>query len=582
VRPRKVLRIARWELSRTAGGLDRRSLAYAAVALVLVAAVAPFAVDGGLHDGLYVVGVDEDSPYADAVERSDTLRAAEPSAAAFDSGRLDILARDGVRVADTDKGRAAASELRDAVRAYNADAVASEDEGAAYPVSVQVRYVDRAGSTSPSASASSTEGGGTGAGSGSGGGEGGGGNTGATDTGGASVPSAGLDLFGGGGTAGTPSDISPPFPFESLVLAFAFLVPLNFVIQAYSTSVMNERIDRRGVLTLASPVSRYEVIAGKTTPYFVASLAVASAVAVAVGGGVPSVVAVAPVALVFLSLTFVGSMFARSYKELTFVTVFVSVTVTSYVFVPAIFTDVNPIASISPLSIVVRDLQGTTAPLSWYGFSGAPLVFSSAVLFSLGAGVYREEDMFTQRALRLKALDAVVSWLHRPASVGKVAVLLIPFVLVLQLLSVAVLFALPVGVSVPLLLVAAAVVEEVAKSIAVYAGFAASVFERTTRSAVTLGALGGAGFFLGEKAAHAAQVVGLDRLEVGRAALGVAGDLPTVVLVALFLAPLLLHVATTCVSSVGARYGKRGYAVGLTAAVAVHVAYNLAVVTAVA
>ncbi|MFP4188017.1 MAG: PrsW family intramembrane metalloprotease [Halobacteriales archaeon] len=575
MRPRKVLRIARWEVSRSAGGLDRRSLAYAVVAFVLVAAVVPFAADGGLYDGLYVVGVDEDSPYHDAVEESEMLRAVEPSSEAFSSGRLDAMVEDGVRVADTDKGRATASELRDAVRRYNADLLDGYD--AAYPVSVEVRYVDR-GTASVSAGDSSEESSETSSNGDAEGSEEDGGS--GSEDGGFSVPSIGLDGFlGQGGQAGTPSGITPPFPFGSLVLAFAFLVPLNFVVQAYSTSIMNERIDRRGVLTLASPVSRYEIIAGKTLPYFAAALVIVSGVAVAVNGGAPSVVAVAPVALVFLALTFVGSMFARSYKELTFVTVFVSVSVTSYVFVPAIFTDVDPIAAISPLSIVVRDLQGATAPVSWYVFSGAPLFFSSAVLFSLGAGVYREEDMFTQRPLRLKALDALVSWLHRRASVAKVSVLLIPFVFVAQLLVVAVVFALPVGVSVPLLLVVAAVVEEVAKSLAVYAGFAASVFERTTRNALVLGTLSGVGFFVGEKAAHVAQVVGLDRLEVGRAALGVVSDASPVVVAALLVAPLLLHVITTSIASVGARYGKREYAVGLLAAVGVHVAYNLTVVS---
>jgi ABC-type Na+ efflux pump permease subunit len=577
VRPRKVLRIARWEVSRSAGGLDRRGLAYAVVALVLVAAVVPFAVDGGLYDGLYVVGVDEDSPYHEAVERSDMLRAAEPSEEAFSAGRLDVIIADGIRAADTGKGRSAVSELRDAVRGYNAELLDEYD--AAYPVSVTVRYVDR-GSASVSRGDSNTSRETSEERGGSGGTVDESPQTG--DGGGFSLPSSVDGFLGGGGRSGTPSGITPPFPFGSLVLAFAFLVPLNFVVQAYSTSIMNERIDRRGVLTIASPVSRYEIIAGKTLPYFAAALVIVSGVAVAVRGGPPSVVAVAPVALVFLALTFVGSMFARSYKELTFVTVFVSVSVTSYVFVPAIFTDVDPIAAISPLSIVVRDLQGATAPASWFLFSGAPLVFSSAVLFSLGAGVYREEDMFTQRPIRLKALDALASWLHRRASVAKVSVLLIPFVFVAQLLVVAVVFALPVSLSVPLLLVVAAVVEEIAKSIAVYAGFASSVFERTTRNALALGALSGVGFFVGEKAAHVAQVVGLDRLEVGRAALGVVSDVSPLVLAGLLVAPLVLHVTTACIASAGARYGKREYVVGLSAAVAVHVAYNLAVVSLVA
>lgn len=606
MRVRKVLRIARWEVFRSAGGLDRRTLAFSLVALVLAGAVVPFALGGGIYDGLYVVGVGDDSPYSDAVEESQTLRKAPVSWNAFESGELDVLITDDIHVADTQKGEAALSELRDAVRRHNAGTVAAVNESAAFPVSVNVRYVDR--DTTPTGVGTGTVGEGTGDGAengtdggaegdGEGGdsgedggdgegtdGEGGGGeNGGDGEDEGLSLPSGGLDgIFGGGGSAGSPGNIAPPFPFESLILAFAFLVPLNFVVQAYSTSIMNERIGRRGVLTLASPVSRYEIIAGKTVPYFVAALGITAGVALAVGGSVVSVAAIAPVALVFLALTFVGSMFARSYKELTFVTVFVSVFVTTYVFVPAIFTEVDPIAAISPLSIVVQDLQDVSVNSSWFAFSSAPLLFSSAVLFSLGAGVYREEDMFTQRGVPHKALDALSSWLRRRASVTKVTILLIPFVFAVQLLVLAALFALPVEVSIPVLLTTAALVEETAKSVSVYAGFANSVFERSTKNALALGALSGLGFFIGEKVMHVAQIVGLDSLEVGRATLGVGFEVTPAVAVVLFFLPLALHVSATCVASLGAQYGRREYVVALVGATVLHAIYNLTVVSFVA
>lgn len=606
-RPRKILRISRWEVFRSAGGLDRRSLAFAVAAFLIVAAVVPFALGGGgIYNELYVVGVDEENPYHDAVENSDRLRAEPASWSAFTSGEVDVLITEAIHVGDTEKSEAAVSELRNAVRSHNSELLAEENESAAFPVSVQVRYVDRDAVTEGAPG----EGGGNGT-DGTDGGDGADGNestTGDGDTtdgdGGAdegtggdggigegegtggdgfSFPSGGVQgLFGQGGRAGTPSGVTPPFPFESLILAFAFLVPLNFVAQAYSTSVMNERIGRRGVLTLASPVSRYEIIAGKTLPYFVAAVGITVGVAVAVGGSVFSVAAVAPVALAFLALTFVGSMFARSYKELTFVTVFISVFVTSYVFVPAIFTDVEAIAAISPLSIVVQDLQNVPISPSWYLFSSAPLLFSSAVMFSLGAGVYREEDMFTQRGVSLKALDAVSSWLHRRASVAKVSVILIPFVFAVQLLVLAALFALPIEVSLPLLLVVVALVEEVAKTISVYAGFVNSVFERTPKNALVLGALSGIGFFLGEKVTHVAQIVGLERLEIGRAALGFGFDVSPAVAVALFFIPLLLHITVACIGSIGAVYGRREYAIALVGATVVHTTYNLTVVSLVA
>ncbi|MDY6779760.1 MAG: PrsW family intramembrane metalloprotease, partial [Halobacteria archaeon] len=316
-------------------------------------------------------------------------------------------------------------------------------------------------------------------GAGSGGGQGAQGGSGFSVDGG--VPSSAPSIGGAlsGSRTGTPADIVPPFPFKSLILSFAFLIPMNFVIQAHSSSFMDERVNRRGELLLVSPVSRFDIIVGKTLPYFGLLLGVTVLIALGIGGGFVSVASVVPVALVFLATSFVGAMFARSFKELTFVMVSSSVLLTSYVFVPAMFTAVERISSISPITLVVNELQGTGVGWTDYAFATLPLYLTALVLFGLGAGVYKEEDMFTQRRLPHKALDSVANWLRR-ASVAKVTAFLIPLVFAAELLALALLFAVPIGVSIPVILVTVSLIEEVAKSVAVYAGFAKSVFERTT------------------------------------------------------------------------------------------------------
>lgn len=301
-------------------------------------------------------------------------------------------------------------------------------------------------------------------------------------------------------------------------------------------------------------------------------------VALVVGGGAVSVLAVLPIVVLYLGGTFVGGMFARSFKELTFVTVALSVFLTTYTFVPAIFTNVTPIALISPLSLVVRDLQGASVSLGQYAFSTGPAFVAGGVLFLLGLGVYREEDMFTQRAVPLKFLDALDARLSGKRSVAVLSALFIPFVFVAELLAVAVLFALPFGVSLPVLIVAIAAIEEVAKSVHIYAGFAKARFSPTLPIALTLGALSGLGFFLGEKLTVIVQVVGLPDLALGRAAfptMGVSGSLA----LAMLLAPLALHVVTASLSAMGATRGKQAYAATLGVAILVHAAYNLTVVS---
>ena len=648
-RLRRVLRVARWEVARAGGGVDRRTL-LAALALLLVAGAV---LGGGLAAGavgldvdrdVYRVAVDGDSPYADAVEEAPALTPV-PVGSATLGETADLVVLDGgrgesgavetvaVRASDTRKGAAAAAEFREAVEAHNERLMADEENAtAAFPVAVTIRYVGRTsalddGSTLGEASDGSEPDGGSGGGDGSGDGSGdAGGSDGSGDAGGSdgtdgdldgagdgtgdaaldgrasgdgfAVPSVGGGTFGAD-TVGSPGSISPPFPFVSLLLAFMFLVPMNFLIQAYGSSVLDERTNRRGEPLLVTPLSPVDIVAGKTLPYVAAALLVTTVIAVAVGGGALSVIAVLPVALTFLAATFVGAMFARSFKELTFVTVGVSVLLTTYAFVPAVFTNVTPVALVSPLTLVVFDLQGEAVSVGEALFSTGPMALGAALLFGLGLGVYREEDMFTQKPVTRKLLDALavrLSAVERVAladlldrrqlrALGSVALLTacaIPFVFVAELLAVATLFALPVTVSIPVLLVTIAFIEEVAKSVHLYAGFERGVFARTDRVAVAVGLASAVGFFLAEKATAVVQAVGLTELYVGRAAFGsVAGveGLSPVALAALLFAPLLLHGFATTVAAVGASRDRTAYALTLALATLLHAAYNFGVVS---
>jgi ABC-type Na+ efflux pump permease subunit len=617
--PRKLLRVARWEVTKNAGGVDRRTLAVAVGALLLLGVLAPAIAGSGVavDRGIYRVGVAADNPYYPVAAGDDTFAVREPSTEAIREGEVDLLVTGTdpvtVRPAPDAKGRAAAAAFRSAVESYNDAQLRREGENgtAAFPVSVTLEYESRSGGDAVTAGSSGgnagggssgeaggsdggagTGGSGTG-GSGGGDGDGGsaGGDSGASGAGGTGSVGGALGNLGSGSSSTTsPSNLAPPFPFESLVLAFVFVVPLNFLIQAYGSTFLSERLNRRGELLLVAPVTRLDIIAGKTLPYFLGAMALETTIAVgltylATGslGGLVSVLAVAPLVLLFLAATFLGAMFARSFKELTFLTVTTTVTLTSYAFVPAIFTNAGPVALISPLTIVVRDLQGQGVSLLEFAFSTLPPLLTAAVLFGLGAGLYREEDMFAQRSVPLKVLDALAGPIRKPWHVGALTALLIPFVFVLELLAVAFLFALG-ELSIPLVLVAVAVIEEVAKSLHVYASFEHGRFERTARVGLVLGAISGVGFFLAEKLTAIAQAVGLDAVPTGEAALGtglVQGADPLVLLLASLALPLALHVVTAAISAVGASRSRRAYAAALAVAIAVHLAYNLAIVGAV-
>ncbi|WP_339103931.1 PrsW family intramembrane metalloprotease [Haloterrigena salinisoli] len=624
----RTARISRWEISRSAGTVDRKAVLVLA-ALVLVVGVVGLSAAGeglGLEDEIYVVAVDEDSRYHDVAVESEAFRPISLDELVIENGddaNADVvLTRNGEIVHYGPHGEAAHDAFIDAIDSYNEDRLRREDnETAAYPVHVELDYQERdfdgstegdgsdgastdgsddgtgTGTTDGSGSEGSNGNGSDGEGSSGDGSSSDGDSSGDTDGGGQSdaadnggdgrlqVPNIGGANGAVDGTSGPPGSISPPFPFQSLLLAFLFVVPMNFVIQAYGSTIMDERVKRRGELLLVSPSSRREIVAGKTLPYLLGLIAVAVGITVAVRGGPLSVAAAIPIALLFLAATFAGAMLARSYKELTFVTVTISVFLTTYTFIPAVFTDVNPIALISPLTLIVTDLQGESVTLGEYVFSTAPFYCGAAVCFLLGIGVYREEDMFAQKALPAKVLDAIASRLHGYRSVAVLTILFIPFVFAGQLLVVALLFAVaeqyPVVATVSIVVLAAAI-EEVAKSVHVYAGFVRSRFEASPRVAAVLGVCSGAGFFVGEKLTHVVQFVGLPELTVGAAAFGPDPSGGPLVLAAVFLAPLVLHVATAMISAIGASRGPNAYSVGFLLATLVHAGYNLGVIALVA
>lgn len=362
----------------------------------------------------------------------------------------------------------------------------------------------------------------------------------------------------------TPSHFNPPIPFKSVVLSFIFIFPIYFIAQFFSSSIMEERVKRKGELLLVSPVKPYEIVLGKFLPYLLITLVLVAVITVNIGGSIWIVLMLLPVALIFLSTAFMGAIIARSFKELTFVLIFLSVFLSGYIFLPAMFANIHAISIISPITLVVKLLENETVSASEYLFSTTPLYLVSILIFMFGIFIYREEDLFTQKPIGSKLLDSVQEFINRaPMPVFFLSIALLPLVFSLQLMLIVLLFNVPIRFGILVFILLAAFIEEVVKSAGIYTVFSRKILPVTTGNALKLGILSGAGFFAGEKL--------LLLLVIASIAGSVFGS---VMGIGLLIYPLILHVTSATAASLSLKI-TGNYLFSVIIATILHAAYNL-------
>lgn len=362
----------------------------------------------------------------------------------------------------------------------------------------------------------------------------------------------------------TPSHFNPPIPFKSVVLSFIFIFPIYFIAQFFSSSIMEERVKRKGELLLASPAKPYHIVFGKLLPYLLVTLVMVAGIAFYLKGSMWLVLILLPVALVFLSTAFLGAIIARSFKELTFVLIFLSVVLSGYIFLPAMFANIHAISIISPITLAVRLLENEAVSVSEYLFSTAPFYLVSFLIFMFGIFIYREEDLFTQKSIKGKLLDSLHEFIKRvPFPLFFLSTALLPIVFSLQLMLIVLLFNLPVRYSAVVFILLAAFIEEVVKSAGIYTVFSRKIYDATNANALRAGVLSGLGFFAGEKLLLLVVIAGIAGTVFG-SAMGIG----------LLLFPLLMHVTSATVASLSLK-GTGNYLFSVILATIIHSAYNL-------
>lgn len=370
-------------------------------------------------------------------------------------------------------------------------------------------------------------------------------------------------------TLSTPSHFNPPIPFRSVVLSFLFIFPMYFIAQLFSASIMEERVKRKGELLLVSPVSSWEIVLGKLVPYLLLTLVMMGGIALYIGGNLWMLLILLPMVLMFLSTAFMGAIISRSFKELTFVLVFLSVSLSGYIFLPAMFSNIHAISMISPMTLVVKMLEGEVVTAQEYLFSTLPFYLVSIIIFTFGIFIYREEDLFTQKSVKGKLLDSVQVFLQRiPSPIFFLSIALLPLVYSVQLILIVVMFNFPIRIGIVVFIFMAAFIEEVVKSVGIYTALSRKMSGIDTRTAIKAGIYSGTGFFLGEKLLLLAVIAGISGSVFG-SAMGIG----------LLIFPFILHVSGALISALGLRYlGTGKYILSVILATVVHAGYNLYIV----
>ena len=370
-----------------------------------------------------------------------------------------------------------------------------------------------------------------------------------------------------------PSLSEPPIPFAQVIIAFLYVMPIAFINIFFTSSFMQEKLDKRLSVLLSTPARPVEIILGKMLPYLAFSLISVVVITLILHGNVGYALLIfVPVILFMFAIYLMVPLFYRTFKDTTFISMLAVTIITAYLVFPAMFSGVNDFSYLSPLTLAVQMYQGEVFSLEHYLFATVPIV--SIFLFALyiGTRVLNEEFLLGFRPLTRKLAQAVFLAMNqkRPfLSIFFLALCLVPIVYLIQLILLAISLNLPLQVALIAVLVASVLVEEIAKSVGIVVLYQRQA-ERPYLRIFTFALLSAVGFLAAEKL-----LLYLSLSAVSEAALSTA-----IFSGGLLLVPLLAHFTfTSFVCVLNARWHVR-YPIAILAAGVLHVTYNLFVLGA--
>ena len=369
-----------------------------------------------------------------------------------------------------------------------------------------------------------------------------------------------------------PSLMDPPIPLAQVMLAFFYVVPIFFISIFFTSSFMEEKINRKLVVLLSAPVTPFQIIVGKMLPYVGYSIVSIIVITLLLKGDVPLALAIfVPIMLFILSIYLMVALLYRTFKDQTFFSLLAISAITVYLVFPSMFSGISDLSHVSPLHLAIQMYKGEAFGLSEYLLSTTPMYLVFGLGMFIGTRVFNEEYLMGFRPLHQKLGEAVhltMNKRHLHLSVFLLSLFVIPPVFMVQLASIAIAFNLPMPYALGAVLAISIVVEEIAKSVGIAVLLQHGVV-KSAKAVITLSFVAALGFFVGEKLLL---YVALKVISESMFTAAVFGS-------GLLLLPLLAHfVFTSLVCLITARFGVKRYPLALIAGSVIHILYNLTVV----
>jgi len=299
-----------------------------------------------------------------------------------------------------------------------------------------------------------------------------------------------------------PSLTPPPGPFAQVLITLIYVLPITFISIFFTSSFMNEKINRRLTILLSTPITPFQIILGKMLPYAGFALFSITLIAVLTKANIPlTLIIFAPTTLFVFAIYLMVPLFYRTFKDITFIAMLVTTLTTAYLIIPAMFTNVNDFSYISPLTLAVKMYRGE--PFGWreYLFPSLPMAAIFGMAMFAGTRMLNEEFLMGYKPLTRKLSDAIYLMLahsHPALSVPLWSFLVVPIVYMAQIVFLAFATNLPVGLILSFTLLASALFEEIVKAIGILV-LAEHGVVVSARSIIGLSFLSALGFLVAEK-----------------------------------------------------------------------------------